>query len=283
VFECVPNVSEGQDDRCISSLADAAGDVLLDVHADADHHRSVFTLASSDAAVLDAAVRAFAARVAELVGLEHHAGAHPRFGVLDVVPFVALDGTDAAREVALAMAHEFGAWWAESFAVPVFFYDEAARDECSLPDVRREAFRARTPDVGPPAPHPSLGATAVGARPPLIAVNCALVTADVAVAQRIARCVRERDGGLPGVRALGLWLPTVGRAQVSMNLVDLPRTGLERACVEVRALARAAGTEVADVELVGLVPAAELERCSAEFLRWSGIDSSVSIEARLRR
>ena len=282
MLECVPNVSEGRDSRCIHSLGDAAGDVLLDVHSDADHHRSVFTLASTDTAALDAAVRAFAARVAALVRLGDHSGAHPRFGVLDVVPFVALDRTDAERALTIELARAFGAWWAESFDVPVFFYEDAGADHCTLPEVRRDAFRTRHPDAGPPRAHPRLGVTAVAARPPHVAVNCALDTTDVAVAQRVARRVRERDGGLPGVRALGFYLATQRRAQVSMNLVDLPRTGLERACSEVRVLAGAEGSSVEHVELVGLVPAAELERCSAEFLRWSGLDSSLSIEARLR-
>jgi glutamate formiminotransferase / 5-formyltetrahydrofolate cyclo-ligase len=269
--------------RCIGLLADAAGDALLDVHTDADHHRSVFTLASTDAPKLDASVRAFAARVAELVRLEGHAGAHPRFGALDVMPFVSLAGTDDERQEAVATARDFGEWWATTFDVPVFFYDDASPGGCALPDVRREAFRSRPPDIGPAEPHPSLGATAVAARRPLIAVNCVLETADVAVARRIAGRVRERDGGLPGVRALGLWLPTPGQAQVSMNLVDLDRTGLEGACTQVQAYAREEGIDIVHVELVGLMPASELERCGANFLRWSGLDSSCTIESRLRR
>ena len=126
-----------------------------------------------------------------------------------------------------------------------------------------------------------MGAVAVGARPPLVAVNCELTTDDVARARRIARAVRERDGGLPGVRALGLALPSVGRAQVSMNLVALERTGVQRACETVRDRARADGDDVARVELVGLLPAAEWTRCDPEFLAWAGIGPDRTIEARL--
>ena len=276
MLECVPNVSEGRDGAVLDALGRACGQVLLDRHVDADHHRAVFTLAGDG--LLDA-VRALALAVAEHVDLRVHTGAHPRFGALDVVPFVAL--ADAPIEHATIAAHDFGLWIVDALAVPVFLYDAADPAGRTLPDARREAFTARAPDLGPARPHPSLGAVAVGARPPLVAVNCELTTDDVAQARRIAGAVRERDGGLPGVRALGLGLSSIGRAQVSMNLVALGRTGLQPACERVRELARAAGTDVTRVELVGLVPAVELERCDPAFLAWSGIGSDQSIEARL--
>ena len=128
-----------------------------------------------------------------------------------------------------------------------------------------------------------LGATAVGARAPLVAVNCVLVTRDIEVARRIAAKMRARNDGLPGVRALGFILETEQRAQVSMNLTDLPQTGIQEACLHVRELARAESTDVARVELVGLVPRAELDRCSDDFLAWSGLDAEVTIESRLSR
>jgi len=163
----------------------------------------------------------------------------------------------------------------------VFFYDDADPDNRALPAVRRDAFKTRRPDFGPDAPHPALGATAVGARKPLVAINLVLVTPDVTVARRVAREIRERDGGLPGVRALGLMLESLGRSQVSMNLVDLDRTGIEDACVAGRELARREQTDVASVELVGLVPRADLDRCSGEFLAWAGLDASATVEARV--
>jgi glutamate formiminotransferase len=276
VLECVPNVSEGRDEQVLDALVDACGSVLLDRHVDADHHRAVFTLAGDG---VPGSVRALAIAVAERVDLRAHRGAHPRFGALDVVPFVALPGD--APERAVDAAREFAAWIAAELAVPVFLYDGADPARRTLPEARRDAFVRRAPDIGPAAPHPALGAVAVGARPPLVAVNCELATGDVALAQRIAHGVRERDGGLPGVRALGLPLASVARAQVSMNLVALERTGVQRACVAVRDLARVAGSDVVRVELVGLLPAAELARCDPEFLAWSGIGPDRTIEARL--
>ncbi len=165
----------------------------------------------------------------------------------------------------------------------MFLYDAADPAARSLPETRRDAFAHRRPDFGPPAAHPVLGAVAVGARPPIIAVNCELAVDDMALARSIAANVRERDGGLPGVRALGLHLDGVGRAQVSMNLVALERTGLQAACSMVERLAIAAGNAVARVEIVGLVPAGELARCDPEFVAWSGIGPDQTIEARLAR
>ncbi|HVW34989.1 MAG TPA: glutamate formiminotransferase [Acidimicrobiia bacterium] len=191
---------------------------------------------------------------------------------------------------------------AAELALPVFLYDAADPAHRSLPDTRRAAFRERAPDFGPAVPHPTAGAVAVGARPVLVALNCEVapgvgsrpdrgagaegapaggLEADLAVARAVARAVRERDGGLPGVRALGFALASRGRAQVSMNLVDLAVTGVEEACRAVRRAASERGRDVAAVELVGLLPAAELERCRGEFLTWSGLGPDRTIEARL--
>ena len=279
MLECVPNVSEGRDRAVLDSLARACGRALLDRHVDTDHHRSVFTLAGPRPTNAADAVRYLALAVADRVDIGDHAGVHPRFGALDVVPFVALDGeptitaTDAARD--------FAGWIASELSLPVFLYDGADPDRRTLPDARRDAFVTRAPDLGPAIPHPRLGAIAVGARPPLVAVNCELARDDLALARQLAHAVRERDGGLPGVRALGLHLESVRRAQVSMNLVALDRTGLQQACERVRELARAAGTDVVRVELVGLVPAAELARCDPAFLAWSRIGRDQTIEGRL--
>jgi glutamate formiminotransferase / 5-formyltetrahydrofolate cyclo-ligase len=276
VLECVPNVSEGRDVARLDSLSAACGAALLDRHVDRDHHRAVFTLAGPDA---EDAARALARAVASQLDLRTHAGAHPRLGALDVVPFVALGDDAPAR--AVAAAREFAAWVGDALDVPVFLYDAADPEARTLPDARRDAFVRRAPDAGPPAPHPALGAVAVGARPPLVAVNCDLAFDDVVLARRIAAAVRERDDGLPGVRALGLHLDHAGRAQVSMNLVALERTGVEQACSAVRDRARAAGNDVARVELVGLLPAAELARCDPAFLAWAGLGPDQTIEARL--
>lgn len=279
MIECVPNVSEGRDAGVLGELAAACGASLLDLHHDRDHNRSVFTLAGPGPDDALTAVRALALAVAERLDQTTHRGVHPRLGALDVVPFVALG--DQTAEGAVAAARAFAEWWADARSVPVFLYDAADPEVRTLPATRHAAFSGRIPDFGPDRPHPRLGATAVGARAPLVAVNCRLDCADVSVARRIATEVRERDGGLPGVRALGLELTSVGRAQVSMNLVDLGRTGIEVACTTVRDRARAAGHTVEAVELVGLVPAATMRECSTDFLRWSGIDPGATIEDRL--
>jgi glutamate formiminotransferase len=278
VLECVPNVSEGRDQGVLDAIADACGPSLLDVHADPDHHRSVFTLAGPGARDAETAASALALFVATSVDLNVHEGVHPRLGAIDVVPFVALD---EEHEVAEDAAHSFAAWAVEELAVPVFFYDDADSKRRSLPELRRDAFTKRKPDAGPMRPHPQLGAIAVGARPPLVAVNCWLDTNDELVAREISRRVREVDGGLPGVRALGFLMETQSVAQVSMNLVDLAVTGLEAACTEVRRLAGRDDFDVTRVEIVGLIPAAELERCSEEFREWAGLGDEVTIEGRL--
>ncbi|MFA5884860.1 MAG: glutamate formiminotransferase [Acidimicrobiia bacterium] len=274
----MPNVSEGRDLAVLDALSAASGRSLLDRHVDADHHRSVFTLAGPADVDALAAVRRLARAVAERLDLGEHTGVHPRIGALDVVPFVPLD---ASLTAATEAARSFAEWIVAELAVPVFFYDACARGNRSLPEVRRTAFTAAVPDLGPVDPHPRLGAVAVGAREPLVAVNCWLASDDLAVARSVAAAVRERDGGLPGVRALGLALPSRGVAQVSMNLVALHRTGVEEACTAVRERVEAAGARVGRVELVGLLPAAELARCSAQFLAWSGLGPDLTIEARL--
>jgi glutamate formiminotransferase len=274
-------VAEGRDQPALDALAAACGASLLDLHVDGDHHRSVFTLAGPGVDDAPRAARALALGVAEQLDLSGHDGVHPRFGALDVVPFVALDGSSPAD--ATSSARDFAEWLAGTLAVPVFLYDDVDPEHRTLPDTRRDAFTRRSPDLGSPTPHPTLGAIAVGARPVLVAVNCELDTDDVVRARSIAHAIRERDGGLPGVRALGFMLPSRGRAQVSMNLIALEQTGLQRACETVRDLARRAAVDITRVELVGLVPAAELARCDREFLEWSAIRTDQTIEARLDR
>jgi glutamate formiminotransferase len=281
VLECVINVSEGRDMARLRAIAQACGPSLVDVHADPDHHRSVFTLAGPGGRDAAQGARALAAAVAEQCSIVGHEGEHPRFGALDVVPFVALGGTKVERAQAAEEARAFGEWWAREFAVPVFLYDDADPEGRDLPNARSTSFRSRAPDFGPSAPHTRLGATAVGARRPLVAVNCVLVSRDIIVARRIAREMRERSGGLVGVRALGFFLPEAKRAQVSMNLVDLDHTGVQDACLHVRSLARRHGTDVASVELVGLIPGRDLDQCTDDFLQWSRLDAESTVEVRV--
>jgi glutamate formiminotransferase len=261
VLECVVNISEGRDVEILAGIADAGGDALLDVHRDAHHHRSVLTLAGADA------VRAVASRAVERLDLRGHDGVHPRLGVVDVAPFVALAGSTPAD--ALAARDAFAAWFASRHGVPCFLYGP----ERTLPDIRRHAFRELEPDVGPAAPHVTAGATAVGQRGVLVAYNVWLSGTDLATATRLAGQVRGH-----GIRALGL---AVGdRHQVSMNLVDPASVGPAAAF---DAVARAADgvAEVTGAELVGLLPRAVLDAVPPH--RWAELDLATdrTIEARL--
>lgn len=274
MLECVANLSEGRRREVVEQLAQASGSSLLDVHVDPDHHRSVFTLAGPGPGPEDteAAVRTLVEAAATRLDVSAHVGVHPRIGAIDVVPFVALAGSEP--DEAVAAAGRFAEWITAELEVPAFLYGDADPERRSLPQIR--TFARLQPA------HSRLGAVAVGARPVLVAVNCNLVTGDVALARRIATTVRERDGGLPGVRALGLHLASRAQAQVSMNVTDLAATGVETACMLVRDSARRAGHNVV-VELVGLLPRAELERSSDEFRAWAGLTDNHTIEARLER
>ena len=281
MLESVVNISEGRDHDTIDTIGAAAGSALLDIHRDPDHHRSVFTLAALDPSTTERAVRALAAAALRHLDLRHHTGVHPRLGIIDVVPFIAF--APSPPETAVGAARDFADWLADTYRVPVFMYDEANVDARTLPTIRRTAFASLVPDRGPGLPDPKWGATAVGARAPMIAVNVELDTDDVKLAQAIARRVRERDGGLAGVRALGLALASRRTVQVSMNVVDLTATSLEVACAAVRHLSERESTKVRRIELVGLLPAHEITRSSSAFLEWSGLDDSHTIEAHLPR
>jgi len=259
VLECVVNISEGRDRGVIDAIAEAAGEDLLDVHTDPDHHRSVLTLLG------EAAPRAVARAAVERLDIRDHHGVHPRIGVVDVVPFVALDGS--SPEDAVAARDAFCAWAGRDLALPCFRYGP----ERTLPDIRRGAFDVLRPDCGPATPHPTAGAVAVGARPLLVAYNVWLAGADLAQAKGIAAAVRS-----PSVRALGL---QVGDAvQVSMNLIDPATTG-PGAVVD----AVAAHAAVDRCELVGLVPRSVLE--GEDPARWVELDLGPdrTIEARRQR
>jgi glutamate formiminotransferase len=291
LIECVPNISEGRRRDVIAACAKAAqgaGVQLLDVSSDAAHNRSVLTLAGTAAPLLDA-VLALAETVIAAIDLRTHDGVHPCMGALDVVPFVPLDATpldaciDLAREVAAALATRHG--------VPVYLYGAAARtpDRHALERVRRRGFpdlAARmaagwAPDAGPAAPHPSAGATAVGARRILIAYNVELATEHLDVARSIARAVRESNGGLPAVKAHGLPLADRGAVQVSMNLIDYRRTSMRAAFEAVAREARRHGVAVAASELVGLAPRAALAPGDAKAIRLRLGAASPFIEDRL--
>jgi glutamate formiminotransferase len=293
ILECVPNVSEGRDHQVIAALALAVRSVpgvrLADIHSDPDHHRSVFTFLGPPAAV-EAAALALAEAAVGAIDMRRHQGVHPRIGALDVLPFVPLRGLTMAE--AVAVARRAGRALAARLHVPVYFYGEAATSppRRRLAALRRGGFEglaqrladpAWSPDAGPPRPHPSAGATAVGARGVLIAFNVWLDSDDLATAEGIARAVRESSGGLPAVQAMGVLLAGPRVAQVSMNLLDYRRTSLPRVVERVREEAARRGIAVGRSELVGLAPRAAFGGASPESLGLAGFVPGRYLDAHL--
>ncbi len=277
IVECVVNVSEGRDDRVLAELAAAAGPALLDLHRDPDHNRSVLTMAGPVDAVVPAA-RAVAATAVARLDLSTHEGAHPRLGVLDVVPFVPYEpGRPAPEDLSEVAARrdDFARWLGATLGVPSFLYGPLPGGRArTLPDIRRGAFTELVPDFGPARADPRTGATAVGARRVLVAYNVWVSSPEVA--RRVAPLVRGTH-----VRALGL---AVGRrAQVSCNLVDPERHGPARLYDDVAVLAAEAGGSVEGAELVGLVPEVVLAAVPRE--RWAelGLSHDSTVESALAR
>ncbi len=279
LLECVVNVSEGRDEAVLSQLAVAAGSALLDLHRDPDHHRSVLTLAGSADLVAEAA-RTLATATVTRLDLRDHAGAHPRLGVLDVVPFVPyVPGGPAPEDLteAVAQRDRFAGWLGEELGVPSFLYGPLPGGRTrTLPDIRRHAFGGSAdglaPDRGPAQADPRHGATAVGARRVLVAYN--VWVSSVAVARGVAPLVRG-----PEVRALGLAVGS--RAQVSCNLVAPDRYGPERLYDVVATLVAEAGGTVEGGELVGLIPEAVLAAVPPERRPELGLSEEATVESRL--
>jgi len=294
LVECVPNFSEGRRRDVVDSIAaaieSAPGIRVLDVEMDADHHRSVVTFVGEPDAVAEAAFLGAKEAVAR-IDMNVHRGEHPRIGALDVLPFVPISGV--SMEECVGLARSVGERIAEDLRVPVYLYEAAATrpDRKALPDLRRgeyEGLKAeietnpeRRPDFGPPRLHPTAGACIVGARPVLIAWNVNLATTDVGLAKKIAKEIRESDGGLPAVRAKGFVLADRGLAQVSMNMIDYRKTSLLRAFEEIRKRAEAAGVEVAESEIVGLVPLDAIVEAAAAHLKLHGFRREQVLEARI--
>jgi len=294
LVECVPNVSEGRDPARLARFAAAVtaspGVRLADVHADPDHHRSVFTFLGPPAAVAAAAL-ALADAVLTEIDMRGHHGIHPRIGALDVLPFVPLAGLTMAEAVALA--HEAGRALAARHALPVYYYAEAARrpERRTLRALRRgeyEGVSARLaaadglPDDGPARFDPRAGAVCVGARDVLIAYNVWLASADLDAARAIARSVRASGGGLPAVQALVLPLASRGRVQVSMNLLDYRVTPLPAVFDRVQTEARRLGVDVDHAELVGLAPRAAFAGRTPASLGLGDLDPARYLESWLR-
>jgi glutamate formiminotransferase len=293
MIECVPNFSEGMDERKVLAIIAAMridGVQLLDWSLDPDHNRSVVTIAGPPAAVIEAAVRA-AGRASELIDLTRQSGVHPRIGAADVIPFVPVSGV--SLEQCAMFARQAGAEIWRRHGVPIYFYEFAAArpDRFNLEDVRRGQFEglrdaarkeaARRPDVGGPDLHPTAGASAVGARKFLIAYNVYLDRPDVSAARAIARDIRESSGGLKGVKAMGALVQ--GRAQVSMNITDFRATPVAEVFAAVERKAAPFKVYPVEAELIGLIPEAAFDHKSAWVTHLQGFDPELKIlERRLR-
>lgn len=291
IVECVPNFSEGRRqeiiDAIVAAIAAAPGAQVLDTQTDADHNRTVVTFVGEPEVVLEGAFQG-ARRAAELINLDEHSGAHPRMGATDVIPFVPIRGLTMADCVELA--RRLGQRIGEELEIPVFLYEEAATrpERQNLADVRKGQYEgireliasdpAHAPDFGPRRMGPA-GATAVGARPFLVAFNVYLATGDVEIAKKIAKTVRHSTGGLRFVKALGLLVE--GQAQVSMNLTDFRRTPIHVVVEMIRREAARYGVLVARSELVGMIPQEALLEAACWYLQLDGFRPEQVLENRL--
>jgi glutamate formiminotransferase len=298
VFQCVPNFSEGKDRAVVEAIAEAvrgtSGALLIDYSADADHNRCVMTILGPWKGVLDAVVHA--SRVAvERIDLRRHSGVHPRIGAVDVVPIVPIH--EASKTQAEIVAEKIGLALADELRLPVYFYEWNARPgkASALPKLRKGGFEGivdheltgdRAPDLGPARSHPTAGVSVVGARGPLIAYNVNLGTPDLAVAQAIAlriRAEREQLPELEGVRALGLFLESRGRAQVSLNLTRPERTPLPAVFAFIADEAKRLGVTELESEIIGAVPGSALGGMSPEVIHWRGYNPNQILETWLSR
>jgi glutamate formiminotransferase len=291
LVECVPNFSEGRKPETVQRIAEAIKAVettcVLDTHIDPDHNRSVITFVASPENVVEAAVQAVR-RASELIDMRTHRGEHPRLGATDVLPFVPVQ--EVTMDDCVRLAHEAGKRIARELSIPVYYYEQAALrpDRVNLEDVRRGALELlreqistnpdRAPDEGLAVVHDTAGAIAVGARPFLIAFNVVLRSDDIAIARQIARTIRARAGGLPFLKALGFRLATRSCVQVSMNLVNYEVTGMEAAYNAIRREATTLGVEIDSAEIVGLVPAAALNREADYFTKLENFSEAKILE-----
>jgi glutamate formiminotransferase/formiminotetrahydrofolate cyclodeaminase len=294
LIECVPNFSEGREaskvEAIIAAMSGVAGVWVLDRELDADHNRSVITLAGEPQAVAEAAVRGVG-KALELIDLTKHTGAHPRIGACDVLPFIPIEGVTLEDCVALARKTGREIW--ERYRIPIYFYEAAAQrpERTNLENIRKGQFEGlreevlknpdRAPDVGEPRLHPTAGATVVGARKFLIAYNVNLNTADVTIANKIARTIRFSSGGLRYVKSMGVDLKARHLAQVSINLTDFEQTPLHVVFELVKREAERYGCAIVGSEIVGLVPKKALEMTAEFFLQLENFSSAQVLENRL--
>jgi glutamate formiminotransferase / formiminotetrahydrofolate cyclodeaminase len=294
IVECVPNFSEGRDvakiDAIIAAMREVPGVYLLDRESDADHNRSVVTLAGEPGAVAEAALRGVG-KAAELIDLTRHSGAHPRMGATDVVPFIPVEGVSIEDCVALAKKVGLEIW--ERYKIPVYFYETAAQrpERANLENIRKGQFEGllaevpknpdRAPDVGNAALHPTAGATVVGARKFLVAYNINLNTPDLEIAKKIGKNIRFSNGGLRYVKAMGVELRSRNLAQVSINMTDFEQTPLHRVFEMVKREAQRYGVSIVGSEIVGLIPKRAIELTADFYLQLEDFSPAQVFENRI--
>lgn len=280
MLESVVNLSEGRSADHLEQLQSACATHLLDIHVDADHHRSVFTMAGPNDDGAERGAHELSVAALDLLSLGTHDGVHPRLGTIDVVPFVPLFNDASGMAWAVGAARRY-AVWLERMGIPSFLYGEADPLRRSLPDLRKNAFKRRFPDFGPKVPDARHGAVAVGARPPMVALNLNAESNDLRSAQEVAQTVRESSGGMAGVRALAFELASQNRVQVSMNIVDLDRAPLGEVILTVESAMQKNGLSIAEIELVGLIPGSALQAMPASLRERCGWGDAATVEGRL--
>ncbi|MBI5225694.1 glutamate formimidoyltransferase [Candidatus Micrarchaeota archaeon] len=296
IVECVPNFSEGKDqkkiDAIVAEIKSVPGITVLSSLADADHNRLDVSYLGEPEAVKTAAFAA-CKLASKLIDMEKHHGQHPRMGATDVIPFIPIQGVTMAECVELA--NDVGQKIGDELGIPVYLYESAAKtpSRTNLADVRRGEYEGiktefqtnpngpRKPDYGPTTMHPSAGFTGVCARMPLVAFNVNLATTDVSIAKAIAKAVREKDGGLKCVKAMGFVIKEKGIVQVSMNLTNYLETPIFKAFEAVKAEAQKHGVQVIESEIIGMVPLQALSDTADFYLRLEKFKSDQVIEARL--
>lgn len=293
LIECVPNFSEGRNsavvDEIASAVRDSRGVLFLGSEMDADHNRSVLTFVGTPDEVVEAAFRA-CRKASELIDMNRHRGEHPRIGATDVIPLIPISGI--AMEECIELSRGLAEKIAVELHIPTYLYEKSATrpERKNLSDIRKGEYEGlresiateeRKPDYGEPILHPTAGATVVGARPLLVAYNVYLATEDVACAKRIAKKIRERDGGMPGVKALGFFIEKRRMAQVSMNLTDLSRTTPVKVFDRISEEAAREGVAVAGSEVVGMLPVSAMAEAAEQRLKLLDFDRNQIMEGKL--
>lgn len=293
LIECVPNFSEGRNASVVEGISDSVkegkGVILLDSEMDADHNRCVITFVGTPEEAVEAAFRA-CRRASELIDMNKHSGEHPRIGATDVIPLIPVSGV--SMEECVELSRKLAKRIADELKIPTYLYEQSATrpERRSLSDIRKGEYEGlkedirkeeRKPDYGNAELHPTAGATVVGARPVLVAYNVYLNTEDLQCAKRIAKRIRERDGGMPGVKALGFYIEKKRMVQVSMNLTDLSKTAPLAAYVKICEEAEKEGVTVHGSEIVGMVPVGAVSEAAEERLKLMDFDRGQILEGRL--